>query len=375
MKELQKGEIVLKNLLSQLAKELKPYVPGEQPKDKHYVKLNTNENPYPPSNGVIAAIHGEVERLRLYPDPETTELKEVIADYLNERFPIGARSIGPENVFVGNGSDEVLGFAFPAFFTGREVVFPDVTYSFYPVYAKLFHCTYREIPVKEDFAIQVEDYVNLMDENGSPAGILIANPNAPTGRGLSKVEMERIIATNPETVVLVDEAYIDFGGESVMDLVGKYDNLLVVQTLSKSRSLAGLRVGYAVGDPALIDGLNRVKNSFNSYTVDRLAMAGAVKAICDEAYFQKTRHRIMETRQRVTESLEAMDFHVVPSQANFLFVTHQTQDAKTLFQGLRERGVLVRYFDKPRIHNHLRITVGTDGEMDILIHALEDLLT
>ncbi|QSX07627.1 histidinol-phosphate transaminase [Alkalibacter rhizosphaerae] len=364
----------MRNMLSRLAQELEPYVPGEQPVDKVYVKLNTNENPYPPSDRVLAAIHGAVDRLRLYPDPENTELKEVLATYWNSRLSYGSPKLETENFFVGNGSDEVLGFAFPAFFTDREVAFADITYSFYPVYAKLFHCTYREIPLDEDFQIPVEEFVKLAKEETPPAGILLANPNAPTGRGLSKEDVEKIIRANEESVVLVDEAYIDFGGESVVDLVREYDNLLVVQTLSKSRSLAGLRVGYAVGSETLIDGLNRVKNSFNSYTVDRLAMAGAVAAICDESHFQRTRHLIMETRSRVTEKLEEMGFNVVESEANFIFVTHKSHPAKDLFQGLREKGVLVRYFNKPRIDNYLRITIGTDGEMDILLHALEELL-
>lgn len=363
----------MKNYLSPLAQDLKPYVPGEQPRDKQYVKLNTNENPYPPSDLVIRAIHQAVERLRLYPDPENVELKEAIAVYWNRHMPRSNTKLTRDNVFVGNGSDEVLGFAFPAFFTDRKVVFPDITYSFYPVYAKLFHCAYEEIPVEEDFAIPVQSFKDLSREE-PPAGILLANPNAPTGRGLSKEEIRGIVAANPETLVLVDEAYIDFGGESVVELVGEYENLLVVQTLSKSRSLAGLRVGYAIGHEALIEGLSRVKNSFNSYTVDRLAMEGAVAAIFDETHFQKIRHKIMETRERVVQTLEAMGFHVVESQANFVFVTHATHRAEDLFQGLRDRGVLVRYFKKPRIDNYLRITIGSDGEMDILIHSLEELL-
>lgn len=364
-----------KSFLSRLATELEPYIPGEQPIDKHFVKLNTNENPYPPSDWVLASIRREADKLRLYPDPESMELRDVIANYWNNRIPLDLPNLGSENIFVGNGSDEVLGFAFPAFFTGKEVVSADITYSFYPVYAKLFQCDYREIPLSEDFAMPVDAFIGIGKEKEPPAGILITNPNAPTGRGLGREAIEKIVAANPETLVLVDEAYIDFGGESAVELVGKYDNVLVVQTLSKSRSLAGLRVGFAIGHPALIDGLNRVKNSFNSYTVDRLAMAGAVAAICDDYHFQKRKHQIMDTRERVTEALQEMDFHVVESEANFIFVSHKTRKAKELFEKLREKKVLVRYFDKPRIDNYLRITIGTDGEMDILLHCFEELLS
>lgn len=365
----------MKNFLSPLARQLKPYVPGEQPTDKKYVKLNTNENPYPPSEKVLTAIHEAVDRLRLYPDPETMALKHCIADYWNQRLPKGATAFTHANVFVGNGSDEVLGFAFPAFFTGRDVVFADITYSFYPVYAGLFQSTYRQIPVDDAFALPVEAFAALSKDGPPPAGILLANPNAPTGRGMSKSDVEKIVSANPDTVVLVDEAYIDFGGETAIDLVCRYDNVLVVQTLSKSRSLAGLRVGYAIGHEDLIEGLSRVKNSFNSYTVDRLALEGAIAAMKDEAYFQQTRRQIMDTRERVIVDLQALGFEVVESTANFIFVTHRTHQAEALFQGLRSRGVLVRYFKKPRIDNYLRITIGTDEEMAVLLERLKELLS
>lgn len=366
----------MKNFLSQLALGLEPYVPGEQPKDKKYVKLNTNENPYPPSAKVISAIQtAATDQLRLYPDPESTELRTTIADYFNDFLKEGSAKLTADNVFMGNGSDEVLAFAFPAFFTGKRIVFPNVTYSFYPVYANLFKTEFREIPLLEDFSVRLEDYVDLGSQKEFAAdGILIPNPNAPTGKALTKAEVEQIVASNPDLVVVIDEAYIDFGGESVMDLVPSYDNLLVVQTLSKSRSLAGLRVGFAVGSQVLIDGLNRVKNSFNSYTMDRLAMAGAKAAILDEDYFNDTRQRIISTRERVVSKLETLGFAVVPSNANFIFIRHASKPAAALFAGLREQGVLVRYFNKPLIDNHLRVSIGTDEEMDTFLQAIEALL-
>jgi histidinol-phosphate aminotransferase len=372
----EKSAIKMKNFLSHLALGLEPYVPGEQPKDKKYVKLNTNENPYPPSAKVISAIQtAATDQLRLYPDPESTELRTTIAAYFNEFLKSDSAKLTADNVFMGNGSDEVLAFAFPAFFTGKSIVFPNVTYSFYPVYANLFKTEYREIPLLEDFSVQLEDYVDLASQKEFSAdGILIPNPNAPTGKALSKAEVEKIVASNPDRVVVVDEAYIDFGGESVMDLVPSYDNLLVVQTLSKSRSLAGLRVGFAVGSQVLIDGLNRVKNSFNSYTMDRLAMAGAKAAILDEDHFNDTRKRIITTRERVVAKLEALGFAVVPSKANFIFISHATKPAAAFFAGLREQGVLVRYFNKPLIDNHLRVSIGTDEEMDVFLQSVEALL-
>ncbi|MDK9710653.1 histidinol-phosphate transaminase [Acidaminobacter sp.] len=366
----------MKNFLSQLALGLEPYIPGEQPKDKKYVKLNTNENPYPPSEKVEAAIHSvPMDQLRLYPDPESTDLRVTIADYLNGLMDCESAILTATNVFMGNGSDEVLAFVFPAFFTGRYIVFPNITYSFYPVYANLFQTEYREIPLLEDFSVRVEDYLELASKGDLGAdGILIPNPNAPTGRALTKAEIEQIVASNPDIVVVVDEAYIDFGGESAVDLVPKYDNLLVVHTLSKSRSLAGLRVGFAIGSDQLIDGLNRVKNSFNSYTMDRIAMAGAKAAILDHDYFNENRNRIISTRERVVARLETMGFEVVPSKANFIFISHETKAAAELFSRLREMGILVRYFKKPLIDDHLRVSIGTDEEMDQFLKALESLI-
>lgn len=361
----------MKNYLSQLARSLDPYVPGEQPRDKQYIKLNTNENPYPPSEKVAEAISGEIGKLRLYPDPEATGLREVLARYY---------SLETDQIFVGNGSDEVLAFAYPAFFSGGYVLFPDITYSFYPVYAGLFNTDYKEIPLRENFVIDPSDFLPKGEisegetaEAEKPAGILIPNPNAPTGRLLSLSELEGIIAGNPETVVLVDEAYVDFGGDSAACLVNKYDNLLVVMTLSKSRSLAGLRVGFALGNKVLIAALNTVKNSFNSYTLDRLAQVGAMAAMADEAYFQETRNKILATRARVADRLTKMGFQVIPSAANFIFVSHGQKAAEDLFNGLRSRGILVRYFKKPLIADFLRITIGTDEEMDAFLKVIGEL--
>lgn len=370
----------MKSFLTPLALGLTPYTPGEQPKDRTYVKLNTNENPYPPSRSVVTAIQEAMDGLRLYPDPESTSLCDGIVEALHRN---GHAGIGREHLFVGNGSDEVLAFAFPAFFTGKRVVFPNITYSFYPVYAQLFQTDFTLIPLDAAFQIKVEDYCNL--ESGfAPgagaagsdqiAGILIANPNAPTGCCLTLEEIRRILIANPNRLVLIDEAYVDFGGESAASMVLEFDNLLVVQTLSKSRSLAGLRAGFAIGHPALIDGLNRIKNSFNSYPMDRLAQAGARAAMLDQEYFDETRTKVIRTRERVVARLEELGFSVLPSKANFLFISHGEKPAAALFSGLREKGVLVRYFAKPLIDNHLRVSIGTDEEMDVFLGALEELL-
>lgn len=356
----------MKNYLSELARTLDPYTPGEQPRDKKYIKLNTNENPYPPSKKVAEAIAEEIKNLRLYPDPETTALRETLAQYYG---------LDADQFFVGNGSDEVLAFAFPAFFSGGTVLFPDITYSFYPVFAGLFGTSCHEVPLKKGFVLDPLDYFpeNRSRDVEKPAGILIPNPNAPTGRYLGLDALEKIISANPGSVVLVDEAYVDFGGKSAAGLIKKYANLLVVMTLSKSRSLAGLRVGFAIGNNLLIEGLNSVKNSFNSYTVDRLAMAGAIAAIKDEAYFQETRHKIMHTREFVAKKLEVMGFQVISSAANFLFVKHRSKGAEDLFFALRDRGILVRYFKKPLIDEFLRITIGTEVEMETFLAVIGEL--
>jgi len=336
---------------------LDPYVPGEQPRDQQYVKLNTNENPYPPSPLAIEKMQEAVgQSLRLYPDPDATELRDTIAKYYNKT---------PGQVFVGNGSDEVLALAFMAFFQqGNPILFPDITYSFYPVYCNLFQLDYKLIPLDEDFSIPVE---KMCEKNG---GVIFPNPNAPTGKAMDLEDIRKILAANKDQVVIVDEAYIDFGGESAHTLIEEYPNLLVIQTFSKSRSLAGLRVGFALGNEELIEGLNRVKNSFNSYPLDRVALAGAKAAMEDEAYFRSTTNRVIQTRERVTAILENKGFKVIPSKANFIFIHHPEKDASQLYAELKKQGVLVRYFNKPRIDQYLRVSIGTDEEMDIFIEKL-----
>lgn len=344
---------------------LSPYVPGEQPKLQNLVKLNTNEHPYGPSPKVLDAIRAACDdTLKLYPDPSSDRLREAIAS------AVGAQ---PQQVFVGNGSDEVLAHAFLALLKhDRPLRFPDITYSFYPVYCGLYGIDFETMPLTADFCIDVEDY--LPARHGPAGAIIFPNPNAPTGRALSAAEVERIVAGNPDTVVVVDEAYVDFGAESVIPLVSRYDNLLVVQTLSKSRSLAGLRVGFAVGSAALIDGLERVKNSFNSYPIDRLASAGAVAALDDTEYFEQTRNAVIETRSRMTAGLESLGFEVLPSAANFVFARHRAKDAAMLAASLREQSIIVRHFRHARIDQFLRITVGTEAQCDLLLQALEKIL-
>jgi len=346
--------------LSDKAEKLTPYIPGEQPKDGAYIKLNTNENPYPPSPKAIEAIKNAAgERLKLYPDPESVELREIYAKY------IGLHNISTENVFVGNGSDEVLSIAFQAFFMGRENVFmPEITYSFYPVYCTLYDIKAKEIPLADDFQIKVSDYKQKND------GVIIANPNAPTSRCLELSAIEEIAEANRESVILIDEAYIDFGGESAVSLVQKYNNLLVVSTLSKSRSLAGLRVGFAVGSKELIDGMNRVKNSINSYPVDLLAQQGAAEAIKDTEYFEECRDKIIKTRDWTSTELIRLGFDVLPSKANFLFIENEKKSAEEIFQRLKEKKILVRYFNKPKIDNRLRVSIGTPEEMRTFIDIM-----
>ncbi|HHW47378.1 MAG TPA: histidinol-phosphate transaminase [Clostridiaceae bacterium] len=346
---------------SDTAKRLEPYVPGEQPQDRKYIKLNTNENPYPPSPKVLEAIKNAADdRLRLYPDPDCNSLKEYIAQYFG---------LEKGQVFVGNGSDEILAFAFLTFFNpGNSILFPDITYSFYPVYCGLYGINYKTVPLDENFSIPVESF---FQKNG---GIIIANPNAPTGKYLDVSLIRQILERNTKSVVLIDEAYIDFGGESSVKLVNEYPNLLVVQTLSKSRSLAGLRVGFALGDRGLIEGLDRVKNSFNSYTLDRLAIVSAIEAIKDETYFRKTREKVIRTRERVSRELTGIGFEVVDSLANFIFIRHPKVYAYDIFQKLREQGILVRHFNKPGIDNFLRVSIGTDSEMDIFLRVIKNIV-
>jgi histidinol-phosphate aminotransferase len=346
---------------SSTAAALTPYVPGEQPAEGSMIKLNTNENPYPPSPAVLEAIRRAVDgNLRLYPDPNASRLTAAIAT----RF-----ALTPGEVFVGNGSDEILAFAFQAFFDrDQPVLFPDVTYSFYSVYANLFNLPFTTVPLDGQFRILPADYQR------PNSGIILPNPNAPTAIGLPLRQIRELLEGNAGHVVIVDEAYIDFGGESAVPLIAEYPNLLVIHTLSKSRSLAGLRVGYALGQPELIEGLNRVKNSFNSYTLDRLALAGAEASFMDEAYTRSNIARIVQTRENTRSALERLGFSVTDSEANFLFVSHPAMPAPVIFRKLREQGILVRYFDKPRIDDYLRITVGTDTEMEALLQAMMQIL-
>jgi histidinol-phosphate aminotransferase len=357
---LEEG-ITLSKYWSKLTKGLVPYVPGEQPRDKKYIKLNTNESPYPPSPKVLEAVRNAAnEDLRLYPDPECDALREAVAEFYN---------LSKDEVFVGNGSDEVLAFAFQAFYDPeRTILFPDITYSFYPVYCNLYNINYETVSLDEDFNVPVEKF---MRENG---GVVISNPKAPTAMYMSLDEIKSIVEFNSNSVVIIDEAYIDFGGESAVSLIKDFPNLLIIQTLSKSRSLAGLRVGFAMGNKELIEGLNRVKNSFNSYTLDRLAIAGAVEAFKDREYFHETRKKIIATREWVSISLKDLGFEVLKSEANFVFISHPKVNAEVIFKKLRENGILVRYFKKPRIDNYLRVSIGTDKEMEAFIEALNIIL-
>ena len=342
---------------SQVVRELEPYVPGEQPQIDGLIKLNTNESPYPPSPQVIKLMtHDAIDRLRLYPDPNSKKLKNTIANYYG---------VTAEQIFVGNGSDEVLALAFMAFFQqSKPLLFPDISYSFYPVYCKLFGIDYKTPELREDFTINFDDYPS---DNG---GIIFPNPNAPTAIGKPLADIEKLLQSNTESVVVVDEAYIDFGGETAISLVDKYPNLLVVQTLSKSRSLAGMRVGFAVGNKDLITALDRVKNSFNSYPLDRLAEAATIAAFEDDRYFKACRDKIIATRAWTVKELEALGFTALPSQANFVFAKPPANNAAELAQKLREHKVLVRYFSAARVNAFLRITIGTDEQMQRLVEVL-----
>lgn len=347
---------------SELVRQLTPYVPGEQPKIEGLIKLNTNESPYPPSPKVREVLTAEaVDQLRLYPDPNSSRLKNAIADYYGLR---------PEQIFVGNGSDEVLAFAFMAFFKqSKPLLYPEISYSFYPVYCQLLGIEAERLPLTEDLRIDLNDYRR---DNG---GIIFPNPNAPTGRALPLDAIEALLKTNTDSVVLIDEAYVDFGADSAAALVDKYPNLLVTQTLSKSRSLAGLRLGFALGSAELVEGLERVKNSFNSYPVDRLAEAAACVAIEDRAYFEQCREQVIQTREWTREQLTTLGFEVIPSSANFLFARPPASvKAADLALQLRERRILVRHFDKPRIVEYLRISIGSESEMSQLIETLQELL-
>ncbi|WP_234856427.1 histidinol-phosphate transaminase [Acinetobacter junii] len=346
-------------------RELEPYVPGEQPKIQNLLKLNTNENPYPPSPKVLDAVQAvlahQADALRLYPDPDATALKQAIAKQQN---------VDVSQVFVGNGSDEVLAHIFKAFFIQQEpILYPDITYSFYPVYSQFFGVQTKQIPLNEKFEIDISDYEQ---ENG---GIIITNPNAPTSIALGLDKIEQVLKANPNRVIVIDEAYVDFGAESAVELVSRYENLVVCQTTSKSRSLAGLRVGFAIAQAHLIAALEAVKNSFNSYPIDRFAIAAAVASFEDQDYFQEQCEKVIASREKLVANLTELGFNVLPSKANFIFATHSLHDAAQLAEKLREQGIIVRYFNKPRINQFLRITIGTDEQNQRLVDTLKMLIS
>lgn len=357
----KKRMMSMTKLWSSMAKRAEPYIPGEQLNKENILKLNTNENPYPPSPKVIEAIAGELGKdLRLYPSPTMEGLRHEIAELYG---------LKAENVFIGNGSDEVLAFSFMAFFEpGEQILFPNITYSFYPVYAKLYNISYKEVAVNEDFTLDINAFFN------SEGGVIFPNPNAPTSIYLPLEQVEKIAQNNRNKVVIIDEAYIDFATESAVSLVNKYDNLLVIQTMSKSRALAGLRVGFALGNKNLIHALIRMKDSFNSYPIDRLAMVGATAAIEDKNYFEETRKKIITTREWTTEQLKRLGFEVVPSATNFLFVTNPKIAAEKLYKTLREKDILIRYFNQAPIDNYVRVTIGTKEEMKRFIKAVEEII-
>ena len=351
----------MSQFLNGALRRLTPYTPGEQPRNQAYIKLNTNESPYPPSPGVLAALNrAEGENLRLYSDPEAVELREALAArYRVER----------ESVFVANGSDEALSFAFLAYAAdGRGVAFPDISYGFYAVFARLYGIPVRQVPLRADFRLAPEDYNHLHRT------IVLANPNAPTGLALSRDEVEGIVRANPDAVVVVDEAYVDFGAESCVELTKEYPNLLVVQTYSKSRSMAGARLGYAIGNAELIRDLETVKFSTNPYNVNRLTLKAGAAAIAQQDYYTENCKKIMETRAYTKEQLEKLGFTVLDSKSNFLFAKKPGVDGGAIYRGLKDRGVLVRHFDKDPIRDYNRITIGTREQMDILLSKLEELL-
>lgn len=371
----------MKNYLSKLAQSIKPYVAGEQPRDMTYIKLNTNENPYAPSLKVVEVLKQiDIAKLRLYSDPENQTLKQAIADKYNLEI---------NNIFVGNGSDEVLAMCFQAFFDadGSGAAFADITYSFYPVWCDLYGIRKRSLPLKNDFTIDIDSFINC-----DAQGLVIANPNAPTGIPINIKDLERIIKAQQDKIIIIDEAYADFGRDSAASLVEQYENLLVVKTFSKSYSLAGIRCGYALGNEKLINGLNAIKNSFNSYTVNTLTEKIAAAAISDTQYYAMVCNDVIKTREYTTEQLKNLGFNVLPSGANFVFAQftgeivgndkvnqddskiQNKSSAQFLYEELKKRGVLVRYFNKPRIDNYLRITIGTKVQMDAMLDAIKKIL-
>ena len=342
-------------------RNIEPYVPGEQSKDKDIVKINANENPYPPSPKAVEVLKNfDTNNLRFYPSANSTKLKEAIAKYYK---------VDVSNVFVGNGSDDVLAVAFQSFFNSdKPIAYPDLTYSFYPVWCSLFGIEYKNYPVGDDFRINPEDY---REENG---GVVIPNPNAPTSLGEGLDFVEKILDYNQDSVVIIDEAYVDFGGTSSIPLINKYENLLVTGTFSKSRSLAGLRIGFAIGSKALIDVMEAVKNSYNSYTVDSISIEMGAASIEDDEYFKSTCKKVVETRKRVTLALKELGFDVLDSQTNFIFATHNEHSMKSLFEYLKTQKVFIRYFSLPRIENYARITIGTNEEMDIFLEKTKEFI-
>ena len=342
-------------------RNIEPYVPGEQSKDKDIVKINANENPYPPSPKAAEVLKSfDTNKLRFYPSANSTKLKEAIAKYYK---------VDVSNVFVGNGSDDVLAVAFQSFFNSEKpIVYPDLTYSFYPVWCSLFGIKYKNYPVGDDFRINPEDY---KEKNG---GVVIPNPNAPTSLGEGLDFVEKILNYNQDSVVIIDEAYVDFGGTSSIPLIDKYESLLVTGTFSKSRSLAGLRIGFAIGSKALIDVMEAVKNSYNSYTVDSLSIEMGAASIEDDEYFKSTCKKVIKTRERVTLELEKLGFDVLDSQTNFIFATHNKHNMKSLFEYLKTQKVFIRYFSLPRIENYVRITIGTNEEMDIFLEKTKEFI-
>ena len=342
-------------------RNIEPYVPGEQSKDKDIVKINANENPYPPSPKAAEVLKSfDTNKLRFYPSANSTKLKEAIAKYYQ---------VDVSNVFVGNGSDDVLAVAFQSFFNSEKpIVYPDLTYSFYPVWCSLFGIKYKNYPVGDDFRINPEDY---KEKNG---GVVIPNPNAPTSLGEGLDFVEKILNYNQDSVVIIDEAYVDFGGTSSISLIDKYENLLVTGTFSKSRSLAGLRIGFAIGSKALSDVMEAVKNSYNSYTVESLSIEMGAASIEDDEYFKSTCKKVIKTRERVTLELEKLGFDVLDSQTNFIFVTHNKHNMKSLFEYLKTQKVFIRYFSLPRIENYVRITIGTNEEMDIFLEKTKEFI-
>lgn len=352
----------MSKFLSKKLINLEAYVPGEQPKDRKYIKLNTNESPYPPAPKVMEVVNRQaVEKLHLYSDPDAKILVDELAKFYN---------VKSDQVFVGNGSDEVLAFCFMAFFDNeRKACFPDITYGFYKVFSKSFGIDAVQVPLKDDFTIDVDDYVNC------GRNIIIANPNAPTGLSLTHEQIELILKTNTDRVVIIDEAYVDFGSESCISLLDKYPNLIVVQTFSKSRNLAGARLGFAIASKEIINDLNKIKFSFSPYNINGLSLVAGVESVKDKDYFEECNKKTIATRDRTSDELKKLGFHVISSKTNFVFVTHNLISGEEFHKALREKGVLTRYYKEPKIDNYVRITIGTDEEMDEVIRITDEILS